>query len=270
MSETSEVLKAYENLEFLHSPPARAIRVLCELTEPEQRFRRFGIRNTIVFFGATRSMPRDKAERNLAELEAQRGGGGGYEQELRKAKAKLGMSRYYEAARELSYRLTEWSGAIEEAERRFYICSGGGHGIMEAANRGAAEAGGKSIGLNISLPEAQERNAYQTPELSFDFHYFFIRKFWFFYLAKALVIFPGGFGTLDELFELLTLVQTQKSKKYMPIIIYGSDYWKEVLNFESLVKTGTVDAEDVGLFRFFDEVEGAFEYLKKELTEHYL
>jgi hypothetical protein len=159
---------------------------------------------------------------------------------------------------------------LRDQRKRFLICSGGGGGIMEAANLGAGKAGGTSIGLNISLPMEQLPNRYQTRELSFEFHYFFIRKFWFFYLAKALVAFPGGFGTMDELFELLTLVQTRKTKKYMPIVIYGKEYWNRILNFDALVETGTISEKDLQIFRFFDDVDSAFEYLKEELTKHYV
>jgi uncharacterized protein (TIGR00730 family) len=180
------------------------------------------------------------------------------------------MSHYYEDAIRLSEKLTRWSLGIRDRRRRFLICSGGGGGIMEAANRGARKAGGTSIGLNISLPMEQTPNRYQSRDLSFEFHYFFIRKFWFFYLAKALVAFPGGFGTMDELFELLTLVQTKKTRKYMPIILYGKEYWHRVLNFDALVEAGTIEAEDLKIFRYFDDVDVTFEYLKDELTKHYV
>ena len=186
------------------------------------------------------------------------------------AKGDLMLSRYYEDAVRLAEKLTAWSQGMEDPNKRFIVCSGGGGGMMEAANRGAQKAGGPSIGLNISLPLEQTPNPYQTKEISVEFHYFFIRKFWFFYLAKALIVFPGGFGTMDELFELLTLVQTQKSKKYMPIIIYGSDYWNEVFNFKAMVKWGTISREDLSLFHFFDDVDKAFDYLTKELTQYYL
>lgn len=265
--------KAYENLTFLHSPDARPIRVLCELTEPESRFRRQKVRNTIVFFGSARTLPQDVAERNLADIEHQLAQNGSaspdLRQQQRKARQALIMSRYYEDAVVLSKKLTEWSLEIAKARDRFIICSGGGPGIMEAANRGAQNAGGRSVSLNISLP-FETPNEYQADELAFEFHYFFIRKYWFFYLAKALVVFPGGCGTMDELFELLTLIQTKKTKKYMPIVLYGSEYWHEVINFEAMVKWGTISPDDLKLFHFFDDIEQAFTFLTQELIAHYL
>jgi len=274
MSDIHNIPKAYENLGFLHSPSARSIRVLCELTEPEERFRKHGIRNTIVFFGSTRTVPGHQTNQDARvfrnDSPCQNKSPQENEQSVVKTQCAPTMSRYYEEACVLASKLTEWSLAIKDPKQRFFICSGGGPGIMEATNRGATEAGGKSIGLNISLPSEQPRNSYQDPELSFEFHYFFIRKFWFFYLAKALIVFPGGFGTMDELFELLTLVQTKKSTKPMPIVIYGSQYWNEVLNFEALVDWGTIGREDAKLFRLFDDVDSAFDYLRQELTKHYL
>jgi len=267
-------IKAYKNLEFLNSPDARTIRILCEFVEPETRFRHFRIRNTIVFFGSTRIIPLSVAEQNLKQLEDRRSTGKepaeALTAKIEQAQRAVIMSRYYEDAALLSEKLTRWSLSIEDARKRFYICSGGGPGIMEAANRGAHNAGGPSIGLNISIPFEQEPNPYMTQELSFEFHYFFIRKFWFFYLGKALVVFPGGFGTLDELFELLTIVQTHKSKKYMPIILYGTKYWNELINFNAMIKWGTISEQDMKLFRFFDDVDAAFEFLRDELTQHYL
>ena len=270
--------KAYHNLEFLDGPDARTIRVLCEFIEPSVRFRRHGIRNTIVFFGSTRVLPPEAAQERLRELEkspyadGRRGDPAARPkdrkrvEDLEAARRDLRMSRYYRDARELARRLTQWSASQGDPHRRLTVCTGGGPGIMEAANRGAADAGGKSIGLNISLPEEQVPNPYQTPELALEFHYFFIRKFWFFYMARALVVFPGGFGTMDELFELLTLVQTHKSRKYMPIIIYGREYWDEVIDFGALLRRGTISPEDLELFRFFDDVGAAFDYLRKELS----
>jgi hypothetical protein len=267
-------IKAYKNLDFLNSPDARTIRILCEFVEPETRFRHFRIKNTIVFFGSTRIVPLSVAEQNLKQLEDRRSIGTepveALTAQIEQAQRAVIMSRYYEDAVLLSEKLTRWSLSIEDVKKRFYICSGGGPGIMEAANRGAHNAGGPSIGLNISIPFEQEPNPYMTQELSFEFHYFFIRKFWFFYLGKALVVFPGGFGTLDELFELLTIVQTHKSKKYMPIILYGTKYWNELINFNAMIKWGTINEQDLKLFRFFDDVDAAFEFLKDELTEHYL
>ena len=227
---------AYLNDKFLNSPDARALRILSEFLEPLAHFRREKIRDTVVFFGSARI--REEGP----------------------------MSRYYQDARTLARMLTEWSGQFDHNQHRFVICSGGGPGIMEAANRGAHEGGGKTVGLNIGLPFEQFPNPYITPELSFEFHYFFMRKFWFSYLAKALVVFPGGFGTLDEMMEVLTLVQTQKLAKKMAIVVYGSAYWNEVINFQALVKHGTISQEDLGLFQFADDPETAFELLKPGLA----
>ena len=261
--------KSYTNTEFLKGPDARVIRVLAEFIEPEGRFERQNVRNTIVFFGSTRIIPRDVAEENLRQLEStanKTGHAQGLEPALQRARKDLFMSRYYMDAMDLAERLTKWSMSMPEDDP-FIVCTGGGPGIMEAANRGAHNAGGPSVGLNISLPLEQHPNPYQSPDLSFEFHYFFIRKFWFMYLARALVIFPGGFGTFDELFELLTLVQTGKTRRYIPIVIYGSEYWKEIINFEALAKWGVIAKEDLELFNFFDDVPSAFEYLTTELMK---
>ena len=267
-------VKAYKDLEFLNSPDARTVRMLCEYLEPLRRFNRLKVKDTIVFFGSARTLPADVARDNLSKLEAQAPTGGQADESLQRqmtlARRKVDMSRYYEDARRLARRLTEWSQSIPGNGNRFAICSGGGPGIMEAANRGAAEAGGVSIGLNISLPMEQMANPYQTPELSFEFHYFFIRKFWFVYLSRALVAFPGGFGTMDELFELLTLQQTGKANKCIPLIIYGTDYWKKAIDFDKLVEAGVISPEDLDLVRFFDDVDSTFEYITGELTRHFL
>ena len=224
---------AYLNETFLNSVDARAIRILSEFLEPLAHFRREQVRDTVVFFGSAR------IEEDSGEL-----------------------SRYYEDARTLARLLTVWSDQFVNGTRRFVVCSGGGPGIMEAANRGALEAGGKTVGLNIGLPFEQFPNPYITPELSFEFHYFFMRKFWFAYLAKALVVFPGGFGTMDELMEVLTLTQTRKLAKKMAIILYGTEYWKEIINWDALVKYGMISPEDLRLFQFADDPETAFELLK--------
>jgi uncharacterized protein (TIGR00730 family) len=266
--------KAYKNLDFLNSPAARHIRVLSEFVEPGQRFRNEKVKDTIVFFGSARMLPRKTAKHNLRRIENELKNKARPSKELKeehkKAKYALEMSRYYEDAVRLSEKLTSWSLGLPGKSKRFAVCSGGGPGIMEAANRGAIKAGGKSIGLNISLPMEQIPNKYQTRNLSFIFHYFFIRKFWFIYLAKALVMFPGGYGTMDELFEILTLVQTGKTRKYMPIVIYGPDYWKKLIDFDMLLEWGMIDKADLKLFAMFDDVDEAFEYLKRELTKHYL
>lgn len=266
--------KSYQNPDFLNSPDARGVRILCEFFEPASRFRRLRIKNTIVFFGSARLKSSEDARARLEEVKSRRKITGADGQDIdrayREAKRDLKLASYYDAASELAQRLTEWSLSIPGPSRRFYICSGGGPGIMEAANRGAHNAGGRSVGLNISLPMEQAPNPYQSEELSFEFHYFFMRKFWFVYLAKALVVFPGGFGTLDEMFELLTLVQTRKTTKYMPIVLFGGAYWREVINFKALVKWGVIDEKDLDLFRILDDVDETFEYLKKELTALHL
>ncbi len=271
---TNPLQKAYENMAFLNSPPARLVRVMCEMLEPEVRFRQHKIKDTIVFFGSARTLSRDEAQKNLENIKSRLDKQVPPSKELLslfdRAQGNLSMSRYYEEAVSLSQKLASWSLGLSEQHKRFIICSGGGPGIMEAANKGAKMAGGPSIGLNISLPFEQLPNPYQTMEISFDFHYFFIRKFWFFYLAKALIVFPGGFGTLDEFFELLTLVQTKKSKKYMPIILYGTDYWNELINFKAMVKWGMINEEDLNLFKLFNDVDSAFQYLTKELSRLYL
>jgi uncharacterized protein (TIGR00730 family) len=260
-------LKAYCNPVFLNSADARAIRVLCEFLEPASRLRREKIKHMITFYGSARTLPRETARQNLAALESS---GKASDDEITRAKSALEMSRYYEDAAELGGRLTRWSMGLGGAHPNFYICSGGGPGIMEAANRGASEAGGRSVGLNISLPFEQDANPYQSKELAFDFHYFFIRKFWFVYLSKAIVVFPGGFGTMDELFELLTLIQTSKTKKRIPTIIYGSQYWNDILNFDAFAKWGTISQKDLDLFTIMDSVDEAYDCLVGELTEMYL
>jgi uncharacterized protein (TIGR00730 family) len=258
-----KAIKAYKNEHFLNGPDARSLRILAEYLEPATRFREFHVRDTIVFFGSARILPRDAAEELVKQAEAGAG-------DLEQAKRKLKMSRYYEETRELARRLTEWSKSLEGTERRFVTCSGGGPGIMEAANRGASEARGENVGLNISLPFEQNENPYITRRLSFEFHYFFMRKFWFSYLAKAMVVMPGGFGTLDEFMETVTLVQTLKIKKRLPIVLFGTEYWDQVLHMEPMVEFGTISPEDVNLFHRTDSVDEAFDFLVRELTEHFL
>ena len=260
-------LKAYCNPLFLNSLDARAIRVLCEFLEPASRLRREKIEHMVTFYGSARTLPRETATQRLQELEA---GGTATDDEMIAARNALEMSRYYEDSMELGRRLTRWSMDLGGAHPNFYICSGGGPGIMEAANRGASEAGGRSVGLNISLPFEQAPNPYQSKELAFDFHYFFIRKFWFVYLSKAIVVFPGGFGTMDEFFELLTLIQTSKTKKRIPTIVYGSRYWNDIINFDAFAKWGTISRKDLDLFTIMDSVDDAYDYLVAELSEMYL
>ena len=272
MADDRKVVKAYNNLEFLNSPDARLIRILAEYLEPARRFRQYRIQDTLVFFGSARIKPSEVTQLNLEQLEtkvAENPTDEALEEKLRLAKVEVKMSRYYEDAVEIARLLTEWSKSLRGGKHRFIICSGGGPGIMEAANRGAAAARGISIGLNIEIPFEQSANPYISRELSLDFHYFFMRKFWFVYLAKALVIFPGGFGTFDELMEVLTLLQTSKLHKPMPVLIYGSEYWREVLNLDAMVKWGTISPQDVKLMHFVDTPEDAFNYLRQQLEELY-
>jgi len=262
--------KAYKNLGFLNSRQARAIRIMCEYMEPLVRFEKLGVTDTIVFFGSARTLDPDVARANLAAVEAVPADTPEAARCLADARRDVEMSRFYDDARQLASRLTTWAKDLEEGSNRFAICSGGGPGIMEAANRGAAEAGGPSIGLNISLPFEQRPNPYQSHDLSFEFHYFFIRKFWFMCPARALVIFPGGYGTMDELFELLTLTQTGKSPLQIPIVIFGSEFWSRAINFEYLAESGVIERKDLELFHVFDDVTAAFEFLRDELTRSFL
>ena len=231
---------AYRNREFLDGPEGRSLRILSEYLYPLSHFRRERVHDTVVFFGSARLMEMGP------------------------------LGRYYNEARELARRLTAWSDALPDSDRRFVVCSGGGPGIMEAANRGASDAKGKTVGLNIGLPFEQRPNPFVTPELSFEFHYFFMRKFWFSYLAKALVVFPGGFGTMDEMMEILTLMQTQKLMKRMVVLLYGTTFWKEIINFDALVRHGMIAADDLNLFEFADDVDTAFKILETGLTKYYL
>jgi uncharacterized protein (TIGR00730 family) len=263
---------AYQNEPFLNSPDGRILRLLSEYSEPLSRFRREQIQDTVVFFGSARVQSRTNADTQLSDV---RGNGASLAAaqravEMKRAEAAVDMARYYEDARRLAYLLTKWSAHIPARRHRFVVTTGGGPGIMEAANLGAHEAGGKTIGLNINLPFEQFPNPYITPSLNFEFHYFFMRKFWFAYLAKALVIFPGGFGTLDELFEILTLAQTEKLAKKIVVVIYGSEYWKKVINFEAMVDAGTISAQDLELIKMCDSPEESFEFLKESLTRYHL
>src|SRR3954466_6744035 len=278
---------AYENPQFLNSPDGRGMRILAEYQEPLSRFRRERIQDTVVFFGSARFANLSSAQNALQLLEKPGSAtlAPAHEQpatldgalhgrenslKLKRAKAAVDMARYYEDARRLAFLLTKWSMKLQSKRHRFVVTSGGGPGIMEAANLGASEAGGKTIGLNIRLPFEQFPNRYITPELNFEFHYFFMRKYWFAYLAKALVIFPGGFGTLDELFEILTLAQTEKLAKKILVIVYGREYWNRVLNLEALADAGTISPEDVNGFTTVDTPEEAFEVLKDGLTKYNL
>jgi len=256
-------LKAYKDMDFLASRAGRPLRIMSEFFEPEDRFDKHNISDTIVFFGSARIRSREDAERALASAEKHGG-------DVARAQNTLDMSRYYEESRALSARLTEWSKGLKGKAKRFVVCTGGGPGIMEAASRGAAEAKGNNIGLNISLPFEQHQNPYITRELAFDFHYFFMRKFWFSYLAKAVVVFPGGYGTLDEFFELMTLVSTRKMGKPMPVVLFGSEYWDEIMNLDAMVKHGTISPSDLELFRKVDTIDEAFEFLTEELTKHHV
>jgi hypothetical protein len=248
------------------------LRILAEYAEPLARFRREKIQDTVVFFGSARIRSLSSAE-EAGELLARPGDAQlapDHEKNAHRAQRAVDMARYYEDARQLAHMLTDWSRTLPGKRHRFVVTTGGGPGIMEAANRGAREAGGKTIGLNIRLPFEQAPNPYITPSLNFEFHYFFMRKLWFAYLSKALVVFPGGFGTLDEMFEILTLAQTHKLAKKITVVIYGSDYWKKVFNLDVLVDTGAISPKDIELFQFADTPEQAFEILQKGLTENYL
>jgi len=260
---------AYHDLDFLESDEARPIRILAEYIEPLRRFKDQNIQDTVVFFGSARVHSRMRAERALQRLRSGKRGPD-YAADLKRSRKAVQWSRYYEDARELARQLTTWSLSLQSPRHRFVVCSGGGPGIMEAANRGAHEAGGKTIGLNIRLPFEQGANRYITPGLHLEFHYFFMRKFWFAYLAKALVIFPGGFGTLDELFEILTLAQTQKLSKQMCVILYGREYWEQILDLKPMAEWGAINAEDLELMRWVDSPEQALEQLRGHLMEHHL
>ena len=264
--------KAYLDHTFLKSEEARPIRLLAEYLEPQRRFKLQNIQDTVVFFGSARIHSREAAQRALDELLKVHGVGTSRDVDeiVARGRRAVEWSRYYEEARQLARMLTEWSLGLDTTHHRFVVTSGGGPGIMEAANRGASDAGGKTIGLNISLPHEQGPNAYITDGLHFEFHYFFMRKFWFAYLAKALVIFPGGFGTLDEMFEILTLMQTEKLAKQIQILLYGSEYWDPILDMKPLVEWGAIADADLDLLTRADTPESAFQLLKAHLTTYHL
>ncbi len=263
---------AYLLPEFLESDDARPIRILAEYLEPLRRFKAEKIQDTVVFFGSARVDSRERALRALRTLRARgvQQANDEYEAELNRSRKAVEWARYYEDARELARLLTTWSMSLDSENHRFVVTSGGGPGIMEAANRGAREAGGKTVGLNIRLPFEQGANPYITDGLHFEFHYFFMRKFWFAYLAKALVIFPGGFGTLDELFEILTLVQTDKLSKKIEVVLYGREYWDDVLTFKPMAEWGAIAEQDLELFHSVDTPGEAFERLRAHFVEHHL
>jgi uncharacterized protein (TIGR00730 family) len=229
---SSRATASYKDARFLETDDARPLRILAEYLKPMHAFRREHVCDTIVFFGSSR----------LA------------------AEGPLG--HYYDAARELARLVTLWSKNLPSRAHRYVVCTGGGGGLMEAANRGASEAGGKTIGLNIGLPQEQQANRWVTHALTFEFRYFFMRKFWFAHLARALVVFPGGFGTLDELTEILTLMQTRKLDRRIPVLLYGTSYWDEVIDFDALVRHGMIDREDLALFQYADDPAVALQLLQ--------
>ena len=277
MEHLKKAPKAYRDTKFINSPSARPVRILTEYLEPQDRLIKSNIKDTIVFFGSARIIPLSQAKKNLDDIKKKlksiaNKNSKDYSENIKLqsyAERELEMARYYEDTEELAYRLTRWSKDLKKGNK-FVICSGGGPGIMEAANKGAQRAKGLSIGFNISLPFEQFPNKYITPNLNFEFHYFFMRKFWFAYLAKALVVMPGGFGTLDELMELLTLVQTEKLMKKMPILMFGKKFWGKVINLEALAEYRVISYNDLKLIKFVDTVDEAFEYLKKELGKSYV
>jgi hypothetical protein len=263
-------VKAYQDDNFLNSSDGRSIRMLTEYLQPKSKFKKFKVMDTIVFFGSARLKSKRDALKEFSKVKnSNPKKTENFAKKLREAQLHVDMSKYYEDAVELSKRLTEWSLNLETNANRFIVCTGGGPGIMEAANRGAKKAGGYSVGLNISIPFEQYVNKYVTPDLSFEFHYFFMRKFWFAYLSKALIIFPGGFGTMDELFEILTLVQTEKIRKKLAVIIYDRKYWEKIINFNALVDMGMISKTDLNLLTLCDTIDEAYDQIIKHLKKHY-
>ena len=263
MKKNTDKDRFYYNTDFLSSAPGRSIRILSEYYGPLERLKKNRISDTIVFFGSARIKSKKEA---MEELEK----GKSNPSNLKRLKMDLKMSRYYEEARTLANKFTLWSKEISSKEQHYIICSGGGPGIMEAANRGASEAGGTNLGLTISLPFEDSGNEWISKDLNMKFHYFFMRKFWFLYLAKAIIVWPGGFGTLDELMEVLTLIQTEKMTKRLPIVLYGKEFWKKIVNWDYLVEIGTISKEDLNLFYFTDSVDEAFNYVTNYIKEHQL
>jgi len=263
-------IKAYQDVDFLNSSDGRTIRIITEYLQPKSKFKKFKVMDTIVFFGSARLKPRRDALRDYNTIKGSNPKlTENFAKRLREAQLHLDMARYYEDAVELSKRLTEWSMNLETSANRFIVCTGGGPGIMEAANKGAKKAGGYSIGLNISIPFEQFVNNYVTPDLSFEFHYFFMRKFWFAYLSKALVVFPGGFGTMDEMFEIITLIQTAKLRKKLAVIIYDKKYWSKIINFDALVELGMISKSDLSLFTMCDTIDEAYNAIINHLRKYY-
>src|SRR5271154_1447845 len=264
--------RAYQDPLFMESLAARPRRIMAEYIDPINRLRRAGVGDTIVMFGSARIQPRDKALAHLKKLQKDARGRrtGEWRTKITAAKSIVGMSRYYEDARELSHRITSWGMTLGSAPKRFVICSGGGPGIMEAANRGAAEAGGSSVGLSIQLPHEQRPNPYISPDLNFCFHYFFMRKLWFAQMAKALIVFPGGFGTMDELWEVLMMLQTKKISSHHLVLIYGRKYWHKVIDWRHMVHSGTVSEREYKMLQFADTVDEAFDHVRREMEKRHL
>tara|TARA_X000000950_G_scaffold99654_1_gene126019 strand:+ start:2170 stop:2976 length:807 start_codon:yes stop_codon:yes gene_type:complete len=266
---TNQPPKAYENIDFLNEHEARPIRVLCELMEPDTRLEQQGIKNTIVFFGSARPKPLAGAKKALDDLLYSHPNDQNWSEDtkadIQKARRILKLSEYYDKAVQLAEKVAEWGKNTKG--KKYHVCSGGGPGMMEAANRGADNKKCESIAYGISLPFEQGVNQFATPKLSFEFHYFFIRKFYFLYHAKAVVVFPGGFGTMDELFETLTLIQTKKVNKVIPIYLFGKEFWEGLINFRQFVEWGVISPGDLDLFKVIDSVEEAFQVITNDLSD---